>query len=244
MQEWKWWEDWNKPVIFFGLYHFLDYLKFIFARGPKIAWWCGGDIINLAKSNIPWNRILRFFKARHFCESIVEVPILERLLKTKVGLKPIFLSDPKSFQISFYSSRKPHVFMNAHPGREKEYGVHIVEEISLQVPEVTFHIYGISSKSHDNVMYHGKVSEAQFNEEIKNYQASIRLNLIDGFSEVIAKSVLMGQYPISRIKYPYIDYAEDAQDLIDLLKKLKYKKEPNYIAQHYWYNELCKPLLQ
>jgi len=44
----------------------------------------------------------------------------------------------------------------------------------------------------------------------------------------------MGQYPISRIKYPYIDSYETEEELIALLKDLKNKKEPNLSTRQFW----------
>ena len=80
------------------------------------------------------------------------------------------------------------------------------------------------------------------NAEIRNYQIAIRLNVQDGFSEVIAKSILLGQYPITQIQYPFIEYINGDESLIDALIKLKYKTEPNP-AEKWWREELNKPLL-
>ena len=68
------------------------------------------------------------------------------------------------------------------------------------------------------------------------------MNDFDGFAEVLAKSVLMGQYPISRIAYPFIDYAKDISSLIALLNDLHNKKEPNLEGRKYWLREFSKSL--
>ena len=60
----------------------------------------------------------------------------------------------------------------------------------------------------------------------------------DGFAETTAKSVLHGQYPITFIEYPWIDRATSLDELIRLLRDLKYKKEPNYVGRDYWIKEL------
>jgi hypothetical protein len=74
------------------------------------------------------------------------------------------------------------------------------------------------------------------------YQCGLRLNKFDGFSEVTAKSVLMGQYPITTIKYPHIDTAYDPKELIRLLSLLKYRMEPNP-EREYWREELSKNIV-
>ncbi len=48
------------------------------------------------------------------------------------------------------------------------------------------------------------------------------------------KSILSGGYPITRIKYPMIDSYESFGDLVELIKDLKNKKEPNLKARDYW----------
>ena len=133
----------------------------------------------------------------------------------------------------------------------------MIEGIAWAVPDVTFHIYGTSKEiwhytsnpsilfnmeTPINVIYHGKVSNEQFDEEIKSYQAGLRLNDFDGFAEVLAKSVLMGQWPISRISYPWITHASDITSLVQELNSLKDKKEPNLEGRKYWLREFSKPL--
>jgi len=44
----------------------------------------------------------------------------------------------------------------------------------------------------------------------------------------------MGQYPITRIKYPMIDHYETEEELIVLLKDLKNKTKPNIKARDYY----------
>ena len=58
------------------------------------------------------------------------------------------------------------------------------------------------------------------NEEIQKMQGALRLTEFDGFSEIIAKSLLWGQWPISLIFYPNTLRIESIGALKDL-------KEPN-----------------
>jgi len=54
---------------------------------------------------------------------------------------------------------------------------------------------------------------------------------------VLAKSILMGQYPISRIKYQHIDHFETEEELISLLRGLKNKRKPNP-NREWWHKKL------
>lgn len=118
------------------------------------------------------------------------------------------------------------VFLTAHPGREDEYGIPIVNRIAPQCPDVTFHIYGVEGISFGNVFYHGKIAPHEFNNLIK-HQHALRLNRFDGFAETLAKSITSGNYPISYIPYPFLDTFETDEELITLLCQLKEKKVPN-----------------
>lgn len=236
-ERFKWFT--KDPVVFFGLYHPLDYLKFLSVRGLRAVFWAGGDAVNLLK-HPHWARLIGGRSARHICET---PPEQETLYKSGIWaeVRPVFFGDPNDFPVSFFPSNRPQVFLNSHPGREAEYGVDVVERIAPSVPDVTFHVYGGGQRvSPPNVVHHGMVSEEKFNEDIKNYHCGLRLNHIDGFSEVTAKSILMGQYPITRIPAPNIDSFSTEEELINLLKRLKYKKEPNYFARQFWHDFLCR----
>ena len=225
------------------MYHWKDYLRFVYHLGKRYVFWCGSDILNLNKWN---NWIFRFYKARHYCEN--EVEYLRLIANGIVSeVKPLFLGNIENFPISYKQFDRPQVWLCMHPGREEEYGLNIIFEIAPLLPEITFNIYGLSYDKipekykqirRPNIVNHGIVPEEQFNEEIKEYQCGLRLNSFDGFSEVVAKSILLGQYPISRIPHSYIDNFKTQDDLIFLLKQLKYKKEPNIDVRNHWLNKL------
>ena len=248
-------QDIFKPVVFFGCYHIGDYFHYFVNRGKKTIVWAGSDILALKRSKIPWH--LLFKNAKHYCENEVE----QKGLASKgisAEIKPSFLEDVNDFPVCFKPAERPQVFLSGHPEREREYGFGLVLELAHRLPDIDFHIYGVKWTNElimpyidsvdintwvkykekrvklKNVIYHGRVSPEQFNEEIRNYHCGLRLNKHDGFSEIIAKSVLMGQYPISRIKYPYIDNYETEEELITLLKELKNKKEPNLSTRQFW----------
>ena len=215
----------NKPTLFFGLYNIRDYLCFLLHRGPKTVFWCGSDIKALKTS--------RFLKAivdapaKHICENITEIRWLANLGIIS-DLKPMIFDDPMRFKVSFVPSKEPHVFLCAHKDREDEYGIDWITSIAPLVPWMTFHIYGVDGVSFSpNVIYHGNVPNIVFEREINSYQGAIRLNEFDGASEVMTKSILLGQYPITRIFFPFVDQVSTRGELIHKLIALRDKIEPN-----------------
>ena len=148
----------------------------------------------------------------------------------------IFALPPTGY--SFKPSKTPHVYLTCHKGRERDYGIDTIRNIAHLVPEVTFHVYGVEGDDLKNVLYHGVVPESQYNEEILNYQAGLRMNAFDGASEVMTKSILLGQYPIAHIHHPHIDCFSNKEELLRLLKALGNKNEVNRSNSEWWRNEL------
>ena len=228
------------PTIFFGAYHWVDYLRIWLHFGKRTIFWCGSDIMYLGLS--PFGQwIIRGIKADHVCENAIEQVRLERM-GIQARLHPmLFDHEALKLPISYKQSKKPDVFLTSHPDGES-YGVGIVESIAQKVPGVTFHIFGIYGRTHDNVIYHGLVSNERFNAQISQYQGALRLNDFDGFSESVAKSLIMGQYPISKIYYPHTTYIANNEQLIEALNDLKNKKKPNVEGRNYWLEKLSNPV--
>ena len=158
-------------------------------------------------------------------------------------IQPICLSTPYP-ELSYKWAKDIHVYLTTRFGSGIEYGLLKVLEIAPVLPSITFHIYGsVYPRRKNNIEYHGTVSEEEFNSDIKNYHACIRLNEHDGFGDALAKSALMGQWPISVIAYPHITHAPGMKSLISALKELKNKKEPNHEGAIYWRKELSKDLI-
>lgn len=164
------------------------------------------------------------------------------MLQKEIKVRPTFLSNPNEFKISYKQSKTPHIWLHINHNAERESGLKVLQRVAKKVPDITIHVYGRSEPQAGtpNIVWHGYVPEEKFNEEIKNYQAAIRLHEFDGFAETLSKSVLNGQYPISRIRYKYIDTYKNEEELIKLLKDLKNKKKPNYKARNYYLKEFVK----
>jgi len=243
-------------TVFFGLYDLRDYIALFRHKGTKAILWAGGDIENLIRgfvlndgklkwlSRILWGlpRVLskKLAQVPNYVENDVERAKLERLgIHSKVV--PSFLGKIEDFPVCYKHADHPKVFISGHPGREKEYGFEFIEKIAKRVPECYFGLYGAEWKSNlPNVRSFGKVSKERFNREIRNYQCGLRPNTHDGFSEITAKSILMGQWPITKIKYPHISHYETDDELVDLLKGLKNEQHPNYLARGYYISAINK----
>ncbi len=136
------------------------------------------------------------------------------------------------------------VWMCGHERRETEYGFDQAKQLAKLFSDVEFHFYGVRKEYEGkvvseldnlpNVFYHGQVSEEQLDEEIKHYHCGLRCNENDGVSEVVIKSILLGQYPISRLPYEGVWRYQMFADLVELINKLKQQRQPNYKTRNLW----------
>jgi len=232
----KAWEGIDDPedVLFFGMYSDNDYSIFRNVKTKKSIFWCGSDITQMLQD---WDRqrILKLFPdTQHYTETKREAEELKSVVKN-VEYAPSFLETIMDFPICFKPSKTPHIYLSGHPNREEEYGFDLCKEIAEEHSEFTFHFYGVEGENTYNIKYHGWVSNEQFNEDIKNYQCALRLNEHDGACEMIFKSVLMGQYPISYLPYEKVWQFKTKEELVELLNKLKDQDNPNYEARKYWF---------
>ncbi len=248
-------EDKYKPTVFFGLYHIFDYLSLWKHKGRRAILWAGSDLESLSNGylfssgKLLWlsklfRGIPKFFLnfLKNECENWVEDEYEKEKLDIfgiKAKICPSFMGKIEDYPISYKWSEIPNVYVSAHEGRQEEYGFILIEDIAGQIPEVKFHLYGAEWESrHKNVICHGRIPKEQFNEEIKMWQCGLRLNETDGFSEITCKSILMGQYPITRLLYPAIPNFRNNMELIKLLKSLRYMKCPNIQGRNYYFQNL------
>lgn len=224
--------DWfsKEPTIFFGLYHIGDYLRLLFHRGERKIFWCGSDIKNLS---VFWSFIIKKLPATHFCENIIEQ---KELGKRKIfsTIHPMIFDDPNRFDICWKQSDRKQAYIHIPEKREIEYGLYMVVRLANENPMIDFHIYGIHGTPFiNNLFFHGKVSSEQFEKETESMHIALRFNEFDGFSDLVAKAFLRGQYVMSKINYKFS---------VDDIKLIDDKDEPNSEARNYWLKELNKPL--
>jgi hypothetical protein len=235
----------DKPTVFFGLYGFPDFYVLWRHRGRKAILWTGSDIRHFIKgywlddegrikvSVMPFAQWIR-----ESCESWVENEVEYEALKDvgiESNIRPSFLGDIDKFEVNYKWSDKPKVYTSVSGDDFKLYAWDTIEKLAKDNPDIEFHLYGNTTPylSAYNVIDHGRVPKEQMNEEIKEMQGALRLLPFEGFSEIVAKSVLMGQYPVSAIDYSYtIPISE--------IGTLKDKKEANLKGREYYIEKLNK----
>lgn len=230
----------NEPCIFFGMYGLPDFYSLWKHKGKKYILWAGSDIRHLA--NGYWLedggdiRIESFGVSKwinRYCESFVENEVEQKMLKD-IGIEskivPSFLGDINKFDISFIKTDPVKLYTSVSGDDFDLYGWYDIQEIAEKNPDVEFHLYGNKRDfniSANNVFVHGRVSKEQMNEETKSMTGALRLTEFDGFSEILCKSILWGQYPVSRIKYPFMFGVDD-------IPKLKELSNPNIDGREYF----------
>ncbi|HCC67905.1 TPA: hypothetical protein DEP90_01665 [Patescibacteria group bacterium] len=225
--------DLNKKVFFQGLYFNEDYEVLKRHRGEKIIYFNGSDAKRLLMS-LSWMKTLLSTKATFLCQSTWNLPLL-RAIGIKVKHYPIFFGNLKKLKVSYKQSDKPHMFMTSHTGRDKEYGIDKVLRVAPQVPDITFHIFGSEGENLDNVIYHGWIEEKEMDKQIRTFQGAIKGGS-NGVSETLAKSIMMGQYPISYKKIDGVWYAPTDEEFMKFLNKVKKMKEPNLVLRDKYLN--------
>jgi hypothetical protein len=235
--------DETLPVVFFGMYGFPDFHTFWKHKGEKAILWAGSDIRHLVNgywldeagsirlSAKPIAKYLKQFK--NYVENEVEAEALR-----KYGIDPevipSFLGDAKSYQISYNYSQIPRVYTSVSGDDFKLYGWDKVEFLAKQNPNIEFHLYGNTKPwktENKNVIVHGRVSQETMNREVAGMQGALRLVPFDGFSEILAKSVLWGQWPISEIPYPHMLSPEQ-------IGQLSSQRLPNVSGRDYYLKTL------
>lgn len=243
----------NDTVVFCGLYGLPDFYALWRHKGKKYIWWCGSDIVHFVngywldeegKISIDPKALAKWIQKN--CESWVENKREAQALR-KLGIKaqvcPSFLGNVKDFEVSYKHSAIPKAYSSVSGDNFELYGWDIIERIARDLPWFEFHLYGNIKPwktKHKNVKVHGRVPKGEMNEEIKKMQIGLRLTSFDGFSEILAKAVLRGQYAIGKVEHPLIPSFKNDMELITKLNTLRHSKEPNIKAREWYINNLNK----
>ena len=239
-------ESGERPTVFFGLYGFSDFYALWKHKGEKAILWAGSDIRHFEDGywldekgsiTIPPYTLGKWINK--YCENWVENEIEQNKLKeysifSKVC--PSFLGKIDDYKISYKHSDKPKVYSSVSGDDFKLYKWESIETLAKNNPDIEFHLYGNTKEwptKNKNIIVHGKVPKGQMNREIKTMQGALRLLPFEGFSEIIAKSILWGQWPISEIEYPHMLKVSE-------IAKLKSMKEPNIKGRKYYNIKLNK----
>lgn len=223
------------PVVFFGLYGLPDFYSLWRHSGRRAILWAGSDILHFLdgywlddKGSIKISPKPLATWINKNCENYVENEVEQDALKS-IGIDsqivPSFLGNVEDYQVVFNTNKKIRYYSSVSGNEFEKYGWYKILEIAKQNPEIEFHLYGNSKyfniKDSENIIVHGLIPKEQMNREIIGMTGAIRLTEFDGFSEIIAKSLLWGQWPISIIRYPHTLYPSN----IDMAK---IAREPNY----------------
>lgn len=229
----------DDPTVFMGLYGFNDFYELWRHRGKKWAFWCGSDVRHFiagywlddeGETHVNPDNLAEWINK--YCESWCENEV-EQTALANVGIYaqvcPSFMGNVKDYDVTYEWNEIPMAYASVSGNDFRLYGWDKIELLAEEHPEVLFFLYGNTvpwRTKHANVIVRGRIPKEQMNEEIKKMQGGLRLLEFDGFSEVIAKSVLWGQWPVSQIEYPHV------------LKSLEFPKEPNIAGREYYLKRL------
>jgi hypothetical protein len=218
--------DKERPTFFEGLYFPEDYRALMRHRGERMVFWNGTDLTNLLIAPA-WQLIMRDYPAKHYCHCVKDQ---ERLASVgvKATVHPLFFGDIDQYPVSYERSNTPQVYLNAHPGREEQYGIPLALAVAKEVPEVKFHIYGLSGQDINNVFYHGWVDESTMDDEIKHFQGCLKVAIDPRASQTLIKSAFMAQYPIASNPLDGVWYAPNKEEIVKCLGLLRDQLFPNY----------------
>ena len=253
--------DRSKPCVFFGMYDLRDYIALWRHKGKKWVLWAGSDIRNLVNgfifndgklkqisllvkklpANLQMKIAFKFVQvlreAEHWVENDLEAAELGKFdIECKVC--PSYLGNV-NLPITYQWRKRPSVYVSSGADRQEEYGFGVIERIAGNLPRMEFHLYGAPwNTKHRNIIAHGRVAKEQMNEETSKMQIGLLLNESDGFSEIMAKAVLRGQYAIVKVPHTMIPSYENDMDLILKLNRLRKEKQPNLKVRDYYIQHL------
>lgn len=231
------------PTVFFGMYGLRDFFALWNHKGERHILWAGSDIRHLiggyfldveGKMRIEPRQLTPFLNK--YCTNWVENET-EYLALANLGIYaqivPSFLGKVEDFPLHFVVDKPVKLYTSVSGNDFDLYGWHLIPELARANPDVEFHCYGNTIEPpfqlayRTNIILHGRVPKEVMNREIKNMTGALRLTEFDGFSEILAKSVLMGQYPVSLIEYPHMLLPRD-------IGKLKDKRMPNFAGRDHY----------
>lgn len=219
-----------RPTVFFGIYGLPDFYTLWRHKGERHILWAGSDIRHF--DNGFWLdtegkiRLMVFPLANwinEYCTSWVENEVERNLLKEwgiESKIVPSFLGDVKKFTPQIIDPKKR--YYSSVSGNDFDlYGWAKINEIALKNPDTEYYLYGntVEWNAPSNVIVRGRVPKEQMNEECRTMTGAIRMVKFEGASEIIVKSVLWGQKPISLISYPFLESENPREELLKIINK-------------------------
>ncbi len=222
--------DLKIPSVFFGLYGLRDFYSLWRHEGRKAILWAGSDIRHFVNGywldeegeiKLDPKPLAEWINKN--CENYVENEV-ECVALYKLGILayivPSFLGDVKVYQPRFKQNDKVRLYTSVSGDNFELYGWDKIPGLAENNPNVEFHLYGNVSNieiQRGNVFIHGRVPQGQMDEECVAMTGALRLTQFDGFSEILAKSLLWEQWPVSLIEYPHTLKPENI-DMLGLVR--------------------------
>lgn len=214
-----------QDTVFFGLYGFPDFFALWRHKGRKCVLWAGSDIQHFLLGYwLDEEGMMRIHPTQLSawldtnCEHYVENEV-EQVALRSVGVRskvvPSFLGKASDYGITYEVSPRPRLYTSVSGNNFELYGWDKIPLLASRHKNIEFHCYGNTVEPpftlayRTNLILHGRVSKEEMNKEIMHMQGALRLTTFDGFSEIIAKSLLWGQWPVSHIEYPHTLRATD-----------------------------------
>lgn len=232
--------DSTDPTVFFGLYGLPDFFALWRYRGPKAVLWAGTDITHFkhgywldAEGHIKLNPEPLGKWIAENVDSYVENEV-ERIELLRLGIEskviPSFLGNVNDYPLIYTHKEKPRFYTSVSGDDFELYGWEDIENMSDDYPNVEFHLYGNTTPWYTdkpNIFVHGRVTQGEMNADIMGMTGALRLTKHDGFSEILAKSLLWGQWPVS----PYIDYPHVSSSIKEAVRHMT---KPNVKGRDYY----------
>ena len=226
-------ENDQDPTVFMGVYGLPDFYALWRHKGIKEVFWCGSDIRHFIKGywledegRVKLSRTAMFDLAHwmdrncgHWVENQLEREALKDFGVT-ARIAPSFLGNVDNFPVQ--KIKYPNRYYSSVSGNDFEvYGWEKVNLIAEQNPKNKYYLYGntVPWEAPKNVVVRGRLSQQDMDKEIKEMAGAIRMTKFEGFSEIVAKSVLWGQKPISLIEYPFLKAENPREELLKVLNK-------------------------
>lgn len=236
--------DQERSTVFFGIYSLNDFYVLWRHQGERHILWAGGDITRFSDGywledgggiRVDVKPLAEWINKHctSWCENEVEA---QKLADCGISAKvqPSFLGNVNDFVLSFKPGNK--VYASVSGNNFDLYGWEKIDELAKLNPGLQFHLYGntvVWIPEAANITIHGRVTKEVMNDEIKDMQCGLRMTEFDGFSEILAKSILWGQWPVSLIEYPHILKPNQLSEVLN-------KQEPNIEGREYYLKNLNK----
>jgi len=194
--------DPTKPALFLGVYFDQDLRVFAAHTGKRYVFWNGYDVTFLGKHPEYWHEFqIRTEHGTHRLELASELHGYMHETRPPIEISPTLFAPPKQYrQVKFRYQTPLRYYMNSHIGRETEYGIPWAVEVFRDLQNHELHVFGDGNQPRSgaphNVVFHGHVSEDEMDRRTAGMHGALRLNSHDGTSQIVLKSILMGQHPI------------------------------------------------